>query len=379
MATTAPPLNQVGAARHSRLPPRAFVSSGFVSLAGTERKVPVNILRDTGSDVTLISSSVLPFSDESDTGDSVLVMGMGLQTIPAPLHTVMIESDLTEGKVVMGVVSGIPGRDGAVDILLGNDLAGLSVYPGVPPPIVSETPQFTVERDLVSQSNPEVFTACAVTRAMSKSATGDKSEAGRVKPEIGVNLSELSFPMSKEELIEAQKADETLSGLFDSVLPASDIDSVSQGYFLQEGVLLRKSIPHIDPVVGEPVAQLVVQYRQYRDMVLKVAHDQSGHSGVRKTFDRVIRSLYWPKLKRKVASYVRTCHTCQLTGKPNQCLKPAPLHPIPAIGQPFEHLIIDCVGPLPCAKTGSIYLLTKVPKHLIPPQLILCAISPAGR
>ena len=90
--------------------------------------MPVNILRDTGSDVTLISSSVLPFSDESDTGDSVSVMGMGLQTIPAPLHTVMIESDLTEGKVVMGVVSGIPGRDGAVDILLGNDLAGLSVY-----------------------------------------------------------------------------------------------------------------------------------------------------------------------------------------------------------------------------------------------------------
>lgn len=33
-------------------------------------------------------------------------------------------------------------------------------------------------------------------------------------------------------------------------------------------------------------------------------------------------------------------------GKPNQSLKPAPLCPIPVICNPFEHLIIDCVGPL---------------------------------
>lgn len=31
---------------------------------------------------------------------------------------------------------------------------------------------------------------------------------------------------------------------------------------------------------------------------------------------------------------------------------------IPAMGQPFEHLIIDCVGPLPPSKSGACYLLT---------------------
>lgn len=47
-----------------------------------------------------------------------------------------------------------------------------------------------------------------------------------------------------------------------------------------------------------------------------------------------------------------------MTGKPNPSIKPAPLYPIPAVGHPFEHLIIDCVGPLPHFKSGSSYFLT---------------------
>lgn len=42
----------------------------------------------------------------------------------------------------------------------------------------------------------------------------------------------------------------------------------------------------------------------------------------------------------------------------NQMTPPAPLHPIPAIGQSFERVIIDCVSPLPRSKSGNQYLLT---------------------
>lgn len=35
-----------------------------------------------------------------------------------------------------------------------------------------------------------------------------------------------------------------------------------------------------------------------------------------------------------------------------------PLHPIPAIGEQFEWVIVDCVRPLPKTKTGNHYLLT---------------------
>ncbi len=63
-------------------------------------------------------------------------------------------------------------------------------------------------------------------------------------------------------------------------------------------------------------------------------------------------------LKADIVQYCRTCHTCQLTGKPNQTIPSAPLVPIPAIGEPFEHVIVDCVGPLPKTRSGNQFLLT---------------------
>ena len=63
-------------------------------------------------------------------------------------------------------------------------------------------------------------------------------------------------------------------------------------------------------------------------------------------------------VKKDVSEYFKSCHTCHVTGKPNQVIKPASLHPISATGEPFEHIIIDCVGPLPPSRSGAKYLLT---------------------
>ena len=59
-----------------------------------------------------------------------------------------------------------------------------------------------------------------------------------------------------------------------------------------------------------------------------------------------------------MAKWCKECHTCQLGGKPNQNIPQAPLHPIPAFDEPFSHIIIDCVGPLPKTKSQNEYLLT---------------------
>ncbi|KAI2661490.1 Retrovirus-related Pol polyprotein [Labeo rohita] len=48
----------------------------------------------------------------------------------------------------------------------------------------------------------------------------------------------------------------------------------------------------------------------------------------------------------------------KLVGKPNQTIPVAPLKPIPVIHEPFERLIVDCVGPLPKSKSGHQYILT---------------------
>ncbi len=94
--------------------------------------------------------------------------------------------------------------------------------------------------------------------------------------------------------------------------------------------------------------------------MLSVAHDHelSGHLGICKTYDQLLKHFFWPSMKSDVAKFRKSCHACQIAGKPNQIPPPAPLKPIPVLGEPFERILIDCVGPLPKTKSGNSYLLT---------------------
>ena len=84
----------------------------------------------------------------------------------------------------------------------------------------------------------------------------------------------------------------------------------------------------------------------------------SGHLGINKTYQRVLEHFYRPNLRKDVVEFCRSCHTCQVVGKPNQTLPKAPFQPIPAFEEPFNRVIIDCVSPLPKTKSGNQYLLT---------------------
>ena len=106
------------------------------------------------------------------------------------------------------------------------------------------------------------------------------------------------------------------------------------------------------------VKHQIVVPSSYRPHILSLAHDtpMSGHLGINITYQRILEHFYWPHLRKDVVEFCRSCHTCQVVGKPNQTLPKAPLQHIPAFEEPFSRVIIDCVGPLP--KSGSQYLLT---------------------
>lgn len=87
-------------------------------------------------------------------------------------------------------------------------------------------------------------------------------------------------------------------------------------------------------------------------------HLWSGHLGITKTYNRVLKHFFWPGMNGDVVHFCKSCSVCQVVGKPNQVVPPAPLKPTTAIGEPFEHVIVDCVGPLPRAKSGNEFLLT---------------------
>ena len=78
--------------------------------------------------------------------------------------------------------------------------------------------------------------------------------------------------------------------------------------------------------------------------------------------------FYWQVLRKDVVQFCKTCHTCQVVGKPNQVIPKAPLRLIPAFEEPFSQVMIDCVGPLP--KTGFVFFVASKLNQKLPHNLI---------
>ncbi len=168
-------------------------------------------------------------------------------------------------------------------------------------------------------------------------------------------------PLSHDKLVIEQESDPALSKLSQRALSQQEAEQIPVCFYKQNGVLMRKWRPPDAPVDQEwKVVHQIVVPKVYHREVIGIAHDSpmAGHLGVRKTHDRIWSHFWWPTLRKDVSEYCRTCHTCQMVGKPNQKIPTAPLQPIPAFDEPFSRVIIDCVGPLPKTKSGNQYLLT---------------------
>lgn len=101
----------------------------------------------------------------------------------------------------------------------------------------------------------------------------------------------------------------------------------STHHFLSDELLFRKWACVVMGVQADSVVQVVVPLR-FRDLVSSTSHDGvAGHLGVKKTYDKVLRHFFWQSLKKDVAEYCKICKKCQMTGKPNQKLKPNPCTP----------------------------------------------------
>ena len=359
-----------------------FVTDGFVTLLGNpSERIPIRILRDTGASQSFVLENVLPFDKDSCTGTSVIVQGFEMGAVSVPLHHISLFSKLVTGNVTVGIRPSLPVK--GISMLLGNDLAGGKVLPS---PVVTHISPTSLGPDNLNVAYPDVFHSCVVTRARARRAkefSGKEDDDGLIdlwdtfiaqpspicsgggklqgSPSQSVRPCLPKLTPSREQLVNEQNNDSSLGPLFREAVPEKDIGLMSCGYFIREGVLMRKWRPLTAAASDEwRILYQVVVPAPYRNEILSLAHDHhfSGHLGVNKTTDRTLRHFFWPGLKRDVAKYCKTCHVCQVAGKPNQLIPPAPLQPIPAMSEPFEHVILDCVGPLPRTKAGNQYLLT---------------------
>ena len=274
--------------------------------------------------------------------------------------------------------------------MLGNDLAGDKVFAD---PIVVERP--SANEDDSTTVEEELFPVCAVTRAMTRKKENQKLEnvaqdeivdladtfmsASDPSPEVSdsqletprdriseksektKNNSESKLSLSRQKLIDRQQSDPEIISLLDRVVPEDELDNIPVAYYLRDGVLMRKWRPTDIPASEDwAVVHQIVVPENYRQEIMRLAHEipMGGHLGINKTCDRIMRHFFWPGLRRSVSEFCRTCHSCQMVGKPSVTVPVAPLQPIPAFEEPFSRVIIDCVGPLPKTKSGNEYLLT---------------------
>lgn len=120
---------------------------------------------------------------------------------------------------------------------------------------------------------------------------------------------ELSEPdiVIQNNLAQLQQEDPTLADCFKHVSEKGGVTSLSEEtYVLKNGLLYRES--------KEEGTQLVVPKTQRRE-VLAIGHSipWAGHLGFMKTFMRISKRFYWPRMYSDVKEYCKTCPECQLT------------------------------------------------------------------
>ena len=249
-----------------------FISEGYISLINGHG-VPIRILRDTGATQSLLVEGILPLSEDTATGDQVLIQGVELGIVSVPLHSIHLESELVTGDVVVGLRPTLPMA--GVSLILGNDLAGEKVMPEL---LVISDPMKAKEADSSIEINTQVFPSCAVTRA--------KARELKDREEMMVNLADTfmshlpckniegssshavpSYSLEndsgmneRDKLIRDQMNDQELIRLAQEVVDEDEVEMNPNCYFKQSGVLMRKWRPKDVPAsdTWKTVFQIVV-------------------------------------------------------------------------------------------------------------------------
>ena len=137
-----------------------------------------------------------------------------------------------------------------------------------------------------------------------------------------------------------QRADTSFRKLIDS-LESDPAYALHPVYALDsDGILckLRRD--------GERNDRIVVPL-SLRQRILSVNHDSpfSGHAGVQRTYQRLRKDFYWPKMFNDVQRYCRECVSCAQR-KPDFRKHRAPLQKFPDIFEKGETYGMDIIGPL---------------------------------
>ncbi|XP_069191562.1 uncharacterized protein [Procambarus clarkii] len=309
---------------------------------------PVQLLRDTGASQSLISRRVLTDVSTEDTGEVVLLQGLGGHIQRVPLIKVKLNFSITSGWCTVAVSEQLP--ISGIDIIVGNDFDKCQVI-GTDCPVMYTKPSAVLPQP--DADDGVIYPACVVTRSMGKqnvvspgSTKVDVVEARTPSDrEVEVDLEDTflahvdveseasakaliySDPDGLEEVAQVpvpcplapvvefqtlrklQSTDPSLPECYAEAANSIDTLEESTGCYFKDRCLLRRWRPSGTPSSDdcESKTQLVVP-TEYREQVLQAAYDDlmGGHQGITSMYHKICKLYYWPKLK----DVVRYCHNC---------------------------------------------------------------------
>lgn len=193
--------------------------------------------------------------------------------------------------------------------------------------------------------------ALAVTRSQTKSQANLSSRK--------LVISDVGEILTDPKMEKLQKEDSSIQKLFK--LAESEEErtrgSMTSKFILSQHLLYRL----VRTQKGDQVytnKQLVVP-AEYRRLVFNLAHAAplAGHQGKSKTLKRIQAHFFWPSMVDEINRWTGSCDICQRTTDKGR-VKPAPMVPLPVIGEPFQRCAIDLVGPIiPASSDGYRYML----------------------
>ena len=163
-----------------------------------------------------------------------------------------------------------------------------------------------------------------------------------------------SVDLSSEEVKKLQEEDDSLSRIR-QLTSGGFSDSINQAFVKRDSLYFRKwTLPGRG--TKWEIKQLVVP-KQCREAILKLTHGvpNADHLGKEKTTRRLLPRFYWPGVFADIQDFCNSCSICQRTCQ--QQPRKAPMIPLPILSEPFSHIAMDTVGPLPKSQSGNKYLL----------------------
>ena len=128
--------------------------------------------------------------------------------------------------------------------------------------------------------------------------------------------------------------------------------------------------------------RLFIPKGNMRLKLLKEYHDlpSAVHQGRHRTYTRMCRHVYWPRMCMDVQRYVRSCDLCQRMkwGRRNNGL----LQPLPIPDRPWQDIRMDLITGLPLTANGFDAIFTFVDRlsksvHLCPTSALIDAAGAA--